>query len=111
MKWVIAILEVILRALIPAIIKASEKTAEDGRRQPELKARLKRRVQAAGWLLLMPLLMFGCAARTIYVASGEPVRIRETVKGAKVWVLDADGKPTAGRMDLPQGWYCLPDED
>ncbi|MCK9179104.1 MAG: hypothetical protein M0P93_08885 [Candidatus Cloacimonetes bacterium] len=111
MKWVIAILEVILRALVPAIVKASEKTSEDGRTQPELKARLQKRIAAAGWLLLMPLLMFGCAPRTIYVASGEPVRIRETVKGAKVWVLDADGKPTAGRMDLPQGWYCLPDED
>ena len=110
MKWVIAILEVIIRALVPAIIKASEKTAEDGRKQPELKARLRGRIAAAGWLLLLPVLMCGCSPRTIYVASGEPVRLRKTVKSAHVWVLDKDGKPVAGRMDLPEGWYCLPDE-
>ena len=114
MKWIIAILEVILRALIPATIKASEKTSEDGRRQPELKARLKRRVQAAGWCVVLGLVVFlpfGCQPRTIYVPSGEPVRLRETVRNAKVWVLDKDGQPVAGKMDLPAGWYCLPDQE
>ena len=114
MKWIIAILEVIIRALIPAIIKASEKTAEDGRRQPELKARLKRRVQAAGWCVVLGLVVFlpfGCQPRTIYVASGEPVRLRKTVKSAHVWVLDKDGNQVAGRMDLHEGWYCLPDQE
>jgi len=32
------------------------------------------------------------------------VRLRETVK-------DADGKPIAGKMHLPEGWYALPVED
>ena len=63
--------------------------------------------------LLPILLLTGCGVRTIYVPHGTPVRLRETVKSAKVWVLDADGKPVAGKMDLPEGWYCLsvpPDE-
>ena len=50
----------------------------------------------------------GCGTRTVYVAPGEPVRLRETVRDAKVWVLDEHGEPVAGRMDLPEGWYALP---
>ena len=50
----------------------------------------------------------GCGTRTVYVAPGEPVRLRETVRDVKVWVLDEHGEPVAGRMDLPEGWYCLP---
>ena len=65
--------------------------------------------------LLPILLLTGCGGgtlftRTIYVPHGTPVRLRETVKDAKVWVKDADGKPVAGKMDLPVGWYCLPDD-
>jgi len=60
---------------------------------------------------LLPILLLtsgaGCV-RTIYVPHGTPVRLRETVKNAKVWVKDADGKPVAGRMDVPEGWYALP---
>jgi len=65
---------------------------------------------------LLPILLLtsgaGCV-RTIYVPHGTPVRLRETVHNAKVWVKDADGKPVAGRMDVPEGWYALPmpDED
>lgn len=58
---------------------------------------------------LLPLLLGGCWTRTIYVPHGEPVRLRQTIRGARVWVLDADGKPVAGKMDLPEGWYALPD--
>lgn len=47
---------------------------------------------------------------TIYVPAGEPVRLRETIKNAKVWVMDSSGELVAGKMDLPEGWYCLPDE-
>jgi len=50
----------------------------------------------------------GCATRTIYVSSNEPVRLRETVRDAKVWALDESGEPVPGVMDLPDGWYCLP---
>jgi len=49
----------------------------------------------------------GCV-RTVYVPHGAPVRLRETVKDAKVWVKEPDGRVTGGRMDLPEGWYALP---
>ena len=64
--------------------------------------------------LLPILLLTGCGGgtlftRTIYVPHGTPVRLRETVKDAKVWVKDGDGQSVEGRMDLPEGWYALPD--
>jgi hypothetical protein len=67
------------------------------------------------WLALLGVwaLFPGCStppfSRTIYVPSGKSVRLRETVKSAKVWVLDASGKPVPGVMDLPEGWFALPD--
>ena len=60
------------------------------------------------FLVLGSTILCGCATRTIYVPDGEPVRLRETVRDAKVWVMDASGQPVAGIMDLPEGWYCLP---
>lgn len=67
-------------------------------------------------LFVAALLLAGCAGglpftRTVYVPHGTPVRLRETVHDAKVWVKDADGQVIAGRMDLPEGWYVLPLED
>jgi hypothetical protein len=47
--------------------------------------------------------------RTIYVPDGKAVRLRQTIPNAKVWVMDANGKPVAGTMDLPEGWWCLAD--
>lgn len=62
-------------------------------------------------LLLLIIILTGCGGppftRTIYVPDGTPVRLRETVRNAKVWVKDADGQPVAGRMDIPEGWYAL----
>ena len=61
-------------------------------------------------IILITMLLTGCT-RTIYVPHGTPVRLRETIKGVKIWVKDADGKPVAGKMDLPEGWYSLPLDD
>jgi len=47
--------------------------------------------------------------RTIYVPAGTPVRLRETIRNAKVWVKDASGVDSESEMDLPEGWYCLED--
>lgn len=55
------------------------------------------------------LLLSGCFTRTIYVPPGKSVRLRETIRGAKIWALDAESKPVAGTIDLPEGWYVLPD--
>jgi len=57
------------------------------------------------------ILVRGCGVRTIYVPHGAPVRLRETIRNAKVWVKDSGGKPVAGRMDLPEGWFRLPVDD
>jgi len=60
--------------------------------------------------LLIAAFASGCGAftRTIYITDGTPVRLREPIKGAKVWTLDKDGEPVASRVDLPEGWYVLP---
>lgn len=63
------------------------------------------------WLLppvVLAVFLSGCSARTVYVPDGTPVRLRETIRNAKVWVLGEDGKPVAGEMDIPEGWYALP---
>jgi len=52
----------------------------------------------------------GCGTRVILIPPGEPVRLRETIRDAPVWVRDAEGEEVAGVMDLPAGWYCLPDD-
>lgn len=53
--------------------------------------------------------LLGCGTRTIYIKAGEPVMLRQTVKGAKVWVKDAKGNLTPGILDLAEGWWCLED--
>ena len=108
MKVLIAILVAVLQVLLPALFKATEKTAEDSAGQPELKERLRKRVrQTWAVTLLCVFFLAGCGARTIYIPQGEPVRLRETIRGAKVWVKDQQGNTVAGRVDLLEGWYCL----
>lgn len=51
----------------------------------------------------------GCATRTVLVPPGEPVRLRETLRGVKVWIADKNGREIEGVVDLPEGWYVLPD--
>lgn len=71
----------------------------------------RRRTLALSLALLLAF-VGGCGTtRTIYVPAGEPVRLRETVRAARVWVADARGEWVEGVMDLPEGWYCLPDRE
>ena len=109
MKALIAILVAVLQVLLPALFKAVKSTAEDSAGQPELKKRLRAKVRQT-WAVLLLCIVFlpGCGTRTIYVPEGEPVRLRETIHGAKVWVKDPQGNTVAGRVDLLEGWYCLP---
>lgn len=117
-QWLAAIIAGIVQAIVAILAKRSERSAENGARRPELRDRLRERVRRK-WsgktlpviiVLVVLLALPGCGTRTIYVQSGEPVRLRETIRSAKVWVLDQDGKPVAGIMDLPDGWYVLPDD-
>ena len=111
--FLLALLEIIIRALLPALAAGASPSCEDGARQPALRAKLEERIRST-WgkvvLVLVVLAISGCT-RTILVPPGEPVRLRETVKNVKVWAMGADGKPIAGQMDLPEGWYCLADEE
>jgi len=116
-NWLVTLIVALLRAFLPALIQASKDTSEDAHPNRELRDRLRESVRrtwgaARAWTLV-PIafcLLTGCATRTIYVPDGTPVRLRETVRDAKVWVLDKDGNPVPGRMDLPEGWYALPPE-
>lgn len=116
MNWLVTLIVALLRAFLPAVVQKSKDTAEEGKRDTALRERLRGRVrQSWGRMCLWPAipilvcLLSGCATRTIYVPDGEPVRLRETVKAAKVWVLDEKGEAVPGKMDLPEGWYVLPD--
>ena len=53
----------------------------------------------------------GCGTQTILIRPGEPVQLRETVKGVQVWVFDKNGNRVEGTVDLPIGWYALPDPE
>ena len=118
MNWLVTLIVALLRAFLPALVQASRDTSEEADRNVEVRDRLRERVRrtwgaARAWTLI-PIavcLLSGCATRTIYVPDGTPVRLRETVRDAKVWVLDRQGQPVAGQMDLPEGWYVLPDAE
>jgi hypothetical protein len=104
----------LVRALLPGILAALAKracqgeTMEEGARRPRLRQALQRRIRATWGAALALLIVPGCAVpRTVYVPAGEPVRLRETIPDAKVWVVDAGGQPVPVTMDLPEGWYCL----
>lgn len=59
------------------------------------------------------LALSGCMmfTKTVYVPDGQAVRLRETVKKVDVWVKTENGETVAGNLNLPEGWYCLPDAD
>ena len=53
----------------------------------------------------------GCVSpytRTVYVPHGQSVRLRERVKKVKIWAKTETGEMVPGKIDLPEGWYCLP---
>jgi hypothetical protein len=53
----------------------------------------------------------GCGRRVVLVPPGEPVRLRQTVKKAKIWAADKNGTEVPGEVDLPEGWYAVPPPD
>lgn len=70
----------------------------------------KKLVKTVGTFSLFVLLV-SCGYKTVYVPHGDAVRLRETIKDVKVWVKTKDGDIVPGKIDLPEGWYCLPLED
>ena len=61
--------------------------------------------------IVVILSIVACTNKVVYVPHGDAVRLRETVKQVKVWVKTKDGEILPGKVDLPNGWYCLPLED
>ena len=108
MSWLVAILNILLQ-LLPLLLERKKPTAVDG--SPDIKRRdsLRAKVRRYWAVPLLLIMVAGChSTETIYIPDGTPVRLRETIHDAKVWVLDAEGKPVEGEMDLPAGWFCLP---
>lgn len=75
----------------------------------EIKTRFRLGVLVYILFVIGILLTTSCSTRTIYIPYGEPVRLGETLKNVKVWTVDKNGNPIEGRIDIPEGWFCLPD--
>ena len=101
------VLVLVLGVLLELFQQRAQPTCEDSAVNYKLRDKLRTKVRKHWIILLVVLLLPGCGTRTIYIPHGEPVRLRETIHNAKVWVLNENGKPVAGRMDLMEGWYCL----
>lgn len=112
MNWLTALITAVLNVLVTMVGKRSQPTCQDAKVDRSLREKLRAKVRKYWCLipLMMVLSLAGCGRRTIYVPDGTPVRLRETVPKVKVWVPDESGSPTAGVMDLPEGWYALPVE-
>jgi hypothetical protein len=102
MEIIAQLIALIIKHLIPAL---TERTVVDAQSQPDVRRKLTERIKAH-WAILLLVLCVGCT-RTVYVPHGEPVRLRETVKNVKVWIM-VDGNEVPGRIDLHEGWYALP---
>jgi len=115
--WLVQLVGLLLRALLPQLAERMRPTAEDAAPSKAEAERLRTRVREhwsaraiVAWVLLSATAFaaIGCEPHMVYVPEGAPVRLRETVRDVRVWVRGADGRPVAGRMDLPEGWYALP---
>ncbi len=115
MDTLMQVMIAVLRVLLPVLFETSQDTAVDANPQLKLRGKLQGQIRRAwgkavlvgilaGSLLVLP----GCLRRTVYIPDGSPVRLRETIQGAAVWVKASDGQVLPGKMDLPEGWYCLP---
>lgn len=58
---------------------------------------------------MLYLVAFTGCAHIVYVPHGQAVRLRKQVDNHEVWVKTKDGDTVAGKMDIPNGWFCLPD--
>jgi hypothetical protein len=114
MSFLVELIVAILKAFFPAIQKASKNSYTQAHPQNELKKRLEKSIlQHWGKALILCFCFFslGCFERTVYVPDGTPVKLREKVRHVKVWVRDKDKNIIPSVMDLPEGWFVLPDPE
>jgi len=67
-------------------------------------------------LIVMLLAASGCASlsarpRVVLVPAGDPVQLAEPVKGYVYVQIDGERVRSQNRVELPEGWWCLPDVD
>jgi len=101
----------ILKAFVPAILESSKDQYTVAVPRNELKKRLDNAIleKWGKFIVLISLItLTGCFDRAVYVPDGTPVKLAETVKGVKVWVMTASG-PKKVTMDLPEGHFVLSD--
>lgn len=104
----------VILGILTALVRGPKPATHEQPRRTELKERLLSKIRRAGWCIACATLLQGCGIfqpqTAIYVPSGEPVRIAEDIRGATVEVIGPDGT-TLRRMDIPAGWYALPDDN
>ncbi|MBI9017376.1 MAG: hypothetical protein JEZ07_08970 [Phycisphaerae bacterium] len=115
MNTLAAIIIAVLRLLVPAVVDYYKPKYKQADNQSTVKAALARKIRQSWPVVLLLLFMItitGCVnTRTIYVPDGTPVKLRETVKNVKVWIM-VDGRQQPSTMNIPAGWYCVAlDED
>lgn len=112
MNWLMAVLTVLVQVVLPAWLEAVKPQYADARSDTALRNRLFKKIRSAGWtipLLGIFLLVGGCQKiRTVYVPSGEPVRLAQEVKDCRVWVKTDGGETLRATFTLKEGWYVVP---
>ncbi len=57
-------------------------------------------------------LLSGCVStRTVLIPPGEPVQLAEPVKAHVYTEVDGKRIRSENRVTLPEGWWCLPDQE
>lgn len=110
MDFLVKLIVGILKFVLPAIMKKSKAGYIEASPQKEVKKSFQDNVRKHWGITTALFCMFmltGCFDKTIYVPDGTPVKLRETIKNAKVWIMTKDG-PVAREMDLPEGWFAAP---
>lgn len=111
--FLIQLIVSILRAFVPAAFEGAKPKMQVGDAQIKERSALRDSIETTWGKHLLMIIMLGSLSgclftETIYIPYGTPVRLRETVKDIKVWIIDKDGNKVASKMDLPNGWFCLP---
>ena len=100
---IIAILE-----FIAGLIKSERPQVAAKGDASKIKKAAAKKIKGLGLtiFLMSGIWLLGGCYKTVYIEPGDAVRLRETVKGVKVWV-KVDGAWEASEMTLPEGWYCI----
>lgn len=113
--FIIGLIVALLKAFVPSLKEASRDTytvavPEDAGLEKRLRDRIADTWGTAMLLICFSLVLVGCGTRTVYIPDGQPVKLRETLKDVKVWIKTKDGKTEAAVMDIPEGWFAVPDK-